>query len=238
MNLKKRINKVIRRLRYGYRASSEDYIKYLKSKGCSIGKGTHFFDPINCKIDPVRLEYIKIGEYTKITSNFTMLAHDYSYSCLIHTHGEILPPGGEYTTIGNNCFIGMNVKVLKGVTIGDNSIVGVNSVVTKDLPGNGVYAGAPAKLVMTLDEYYRRRRESFIEDARRCAEHLEKKYGRKPNIKEMGMYSILFLEKNEENWNRYFKNIPFQGCDEDEVKNSFMNTEPVFADIEDFLNNK
>ena len=51
--------------------------------------------------------------------------------------------------IGENCWIGSNVRICKGVTIGDNSIVAACSVVTKDVPPNCIVAGNPAKVVKT-----------------------------------------------------------------------------------------
>lgn len=51
--------------------------------------------------------------------------------------------------IGENCWIGENARICKGVTIGDNAIIAANSVVTKDVPANAVAAGNPAKIVKT-----------------------------------------------------------------------------------------
>lgn len=51
--------------------------------------------------------------------------------------------------IGDNCWIGTNVRICKGVTIGNNSIVAACSVVTKDVPANCIVAGNPAKVVKT-----------------------------------------------------------------------------------------
>ncbi len=51
--------------------------------------------------------------------------------------------------IGNNCWIGTQVRIQKGVTIGDNSIIAANSVVTKSIPHNCIAAGIPAKIVKT-----------------------------------------------------------------------------------------
>ncbi|CCO23235.1 UDP-3-O-(3-hydroxymyristoyl)glucosamine N-acyltransferase [Maridesulfovibrio hydrothermalis] len=48
-------------------------------------------------------------------------------------------------TVGKDCFIGVNVSVRPDVSIGDNVLVGIGSVVTKDLPGDAVYAGVPAR---------------------------------------------------------------------------------------------
>ena len=49
--------------------------------------------------------------------------------------------------IGENCWIGTNVRICKGVTIGDNSVVAACSVVTKNVPANCIVAGNPAKVV-------------------------------------------------------------------------------------------
>jgi acetyltransferase-like isoleucine patch superfamily enzyme len=57
------------------------------------------------------------------------------------------PSIGELTTIGADCFLGVNVVVLAGVTIGPGTVVGANSVVTRDLPEGVVAAGAPARLL-------------------------------------------------------------------------------------------
>lgn len=49
--------------------------------------------------------------------------------------------------IGRNVWIGANVTVLPGVTIGDNSVIAAASVVTKDVPGDTIVVGSPARAV-------------------------------------------------------------------------------------------
>lgn len=49
--------------------------------------------------------------------------------------------------IGENVWIGSNVRICKGVHIGDNAIIAACSVVTKDVPANSIAAGNPAKIV-------------------------------------------------------------------------------------------
>lgn len=51
--------------------------------------------------------------------------------------------------IGRNCWIGMGVLILPGVTIGDGAIVGAGSVVTKDLEPMSVSVGNPCKTIKT-----------------------------------------------------------------------------------------
>jgi galactoside O-acetyltransferase len=43
--------------------------------------------------------------------------------------------------------IGANSVILPGVKIGENSAIGACSLVTKDVPGNGIYAGNPLKFI-------------------------------------------------------------------------------------------
>lgn len=52
-------------------------------------------------------------------------------------------------TIGENVWIGSNVRICKGVYIGNNAIIAACSVVTKDVPANSIAAGNPAKIVKT-----------------------------------------------------------------------------------------
>lgn len=73
-------------------------------------------------------------------------------NCSLHTenHG----PAGRRSnyssaaiTIGEDAWLGAGVVVTSGVTIGRAVTVGANSVVTKDLAPDGIYAGAPARLI-------------------------------------------------------------------------------------------
>jgi acetyltransferase-like isoleucine patch superfamily enzyme len=41
--------------------------------------------------------------------------------------------------------------VTGGVTIGERTVVGANSVVTRDLPGGVIAAGAPAKVIREIE---------------------------------------------------------------------------------------
>ena len=52
--------------------------------------------------------------------------------------------------IGEGCFIGMRVVVLKGVTIGARSVIGAASVVSSDIDSDSVSVGNPCKQVRVL----------------------------------------------------------------------------------------
>ncbi|WP_319637702.1 DUF6270 domain-containing protein [Pengzhenrongella sicca] len=59
--------------------------------------------------------------------------------------------------------ISTGAKILGGVTIGAFAIVGANSVVTKDVPPGAVVAGAPARVLRTLDaETVLRSRSAYL----------------------------------------------------------------------------
>jgi acetyltransferase-like isoleucine patch superfamily enzyme len=49
--------------------------------------------------------------------------------------------------IENDCWLGANVIVLKGVHLGRGVIVGAGAVITHDLPDYAVAAGVPARLI-------------------------------------------------------------------------------------------
>lgn len=49
--------------------------------------------------------------------------------------------------IGDDCFIGAGVIILKGVHIGARTVIGAGSVVTKDIPADVIAAGNPCKVI-------------------------------------------------------------------------------------------
>ncbi len=55
------------------------------------------------------------------------------------------------TVLGDNVWLGANVVVTSGVTIGRRSIIGANSVVTEDVAPFSIAAGAPAKVLRSVE---------------------------------------------------------------------------------------
>ena len=55
------------------------------------------------------------------------------------------------TRIGDNVWCGVNVVIATGVTVGERCVIGANSVVTADLPPFSVAAGAPARVLRTIE---------------------------------------------------------------------------------------
>jgi maltose O-acetyltransferase len=52
--------------------------------------------------------------------------------------------------IGPNVFVGMSVKILKGVTIGADSVIGAGAVVASSIPAGVIAVGNPARVVREL----------------------------------------------------------------------------------------
>lgn len=55
--------------------------------------------------------------------------------------------------------------ILAGSHIESNVIIGANSVVSGRVESDSVYAGNPAKKIMTLDEYYKKRKNKQLDEA-------------------------------------------------------------------------
>lgn len=208
-------------------------VEKLRNLGAKIGNGTYFWD-LNPKIDMQRPWMIEIGKYCKITSGVLILQHDYSRSVLRRVYGDIVE-GSKKTVIGNNVFIGMNSIILMGSHIGNNVIIGAGSIVSGQIPDNVVVAGNPAKIIRTLDEHYKLRKEKYINEAKELASEYFKTYQRKPMIQEMGAFFPIFLERKEELLKKYSINTNLSGDDEEDIIQEWLLSNPKYEGFEAFL---
>jgi acetyltransferase-like isoleucine patch superfamily enzyme len=55
------------------------------------------------------------------------------------------------TRIGDNVWCGAHTVITTGVTVGERCVIGANSVVTRDLPPFSIAAGAPARVLRTIE---------------------------------------------------------------------------------------
>ena len=160
MNLKNKIKVKI----LGYKATSESYITYLRKIGVQVGEDVVLYRPLNTTIDVQNPHLLEIGNHVMMTGPVTILTHDYSWSVLKRKYGEIVG-NQKYTVLKDNIFIGWGATILAGSYIGENTIIGAGSVVSGHLEGNAVYAGNPARRILSIDEYYQKRKSKQIEEA-------------------------------------------------------------------------
>jgi hypothetical protein len=139
---------------------------------------------------------VEIGRNCVFTDNVTLLTHGYDNSVVRETFGEVFGSSGK-VVVEDNVFIGVGSIILKGVRIGKNSIIGAGSVVTHDIPQNSVAAGNPCKVIMTLKQYYEKRKALYVQEAKAYALELYRKKGKIPRRKDFLDEFPLFLDRNE-----------------------------------------
>lgn len=210
------MNKFFSKIINRERSSSDSYIRYLRKKGMSIGNNTTIYSPKNTIIDETRPWLIKIGNGVNITDGVRILTHDYSWSVIKGKYGDVLGSSGK-VTIGDNVFIGVNTTILKGVTISSNIIIGANSLVSKSLSKEGVYAGSPARYIMSLDEYRDKRKSRQFEEAYEMAVSYYECYNKWPSKDVFREFFWLF-DKHPEEYIKYDYVMKLQGNDEDSYR--------------------
>jgi maltose O-acetyltransferase len=132
--------------------NAEEY----RRKGVAIGEGTYVYP--NVVLGRDGQDPITIGKHCVLTG-CTIMAHDASTNGSLGMKWSIQMP----VVIEDDCFIGYGAIVLMGVRIGRGSIVGAGSVVTSDVPAGSVVAGNPARVVLSVDELVRRRRQLAVD---------------------------------------------------------------------------
>ena len=127
----------------------------LKAMGMHIGQGVNL--PASTWVDTPLCHLISIGDWCGFGEQCLILAHDAQMD-------EFLDAGlfGK-VTIHESCHFGSRTVILPGVEVGPRTIVGANSVVSKSLPPDTVCAGAPARLISTLEDYLARHRERMAQ---------------------------------------------------------------------------
>lgn len=149
-NLIYRESKIGKKLRLGTRSNFALWGKYQLAIGecvyirnfCRIqiedgqlviGNNTFFnnFCTVNC------LKKITIGDNCLFGEGVKIYDHNHNYR---DTDKPINKQGYNFgeVVIGDNCWIGSNVVIVKGVSIGDNVIIGANSIIFEDIPSNHI----------------------------------------------------------------------------------------------------
>lgn len=97
------------------------------------------------------VESIEIGDHVMFANHCFVGDSDHRYDDPnVPITWQGFTPRGPIL-IGSNCWFGVNCVVTGGVEIGERTVIGSNSVVTKDLPGGVIAAGAPAKVIREIE---------------------------------------------------------------------------------------
>ncbi len=218
----------------GYKATSESYLKKLRDSGAIIGENVVLFRPYNTSIDTQNPHLITIGNHVMITGPATILTHDYSWSVLKNKYGYVAG-NQKPVKIGNNVFIGWGATILAGTTIGDNTVIGANSVVHGKLEGDSVYAGNPAKRIMGIDEYYKKRVEKQLDEAYEVVREYKKRKGSYPPQELMDEYFFLFTGGDIDNLpDAFVTKLRLAGTYDESVE-LLKSNKPRFKDFGEFL---
>lgn len=228
------IKAIIRKLIRREKASEISYINYLRKIGCRIGQDFHIYSLTNIYVDTQFPWMIDIGDHVHITNGCHLLCHDYSWVVGKHLYGEVLGGVGSIK-IGNNVFIGTGSIILRNSKIGNNVIIGAGSVVSGIIPDNCVAVGAPAKKVMSISEYWERRKNMQYEEAANIVREYRQVFKSDPPKSALPAYFFLF-EPRQKELDELYKNRMTLSENYEASMNSFIQSEPVFNSYQDFLN--
>ncbi|HET7048499.1 MAG TPA: acyltransferase [Solirubrobacteraceae bacterium] len=112
-----------------------------------IGGGTF----LNIGVMVAALELVEIGDHCMFANGCFISDGSHRFD---DPHKPV--PWQGFTTkgptrIGDNVWCGAHVVITSGVTVGERSVIGANSVVTADIPPFSIAAGAPARVLRTIE---------------------------------------------------------------------------------------
>lgn len=112
-----------------------------------IGAGTF----LNIGVMVAALELVEIGDHCMFANGCFVTDGNHRFD-----DPDKPVPWQGFTTkgptrIGDNVWCGANVVITSGVTIGERAVIGANSVVTSDIPPFSIAAGAPARVLKSIE---------------------------------------------------------------------------------------
>ena len=139
--------------------------KFINLYGCEIGDATKIGAFVEIQKNASVGKRCKISSHTFICEGVSIednvfIGHSVtfindSYPRATTTNGNLQTEADwkvERTVIKQGASIGSGSTILSKITVGENAIVGAGSVVTTDVPANGIVAGNPAKLLRYAEQ--------------------------------------------------------------------------------------
>ena len=99
---------------------------------------------VDCRIYPCR-----IGRDVMMGPEVLVFDRGHEFSDPSRTIGEQGETVSMPPEIGDGAWIGARTIILPGVIVGPGAVVGAGSVVTRDITASGIYAGNPARRLLT-----------------------------------------------------------------------------------------
>jgi len=87
---------------------------------------------------------LQIGSFCSISAGTQIYTHD---TVKWAVSGGSTAYERAPVSIGNNCYIGSQTVIAKGVTIGDHVVIAACSFVNRDIPAYSVAAGTPCRVI-------------------------------------------------------------------------------------------
>ncbi len=138
-------------VQFGWKASPLFYTGYChlevsnKESWVEIGDRTEFNNNLMIKSEGAGIRIGRDGLFGAHVEIFDSDFHD-----LDPERRKSGTPQMAQVEIGDNVFVGMGVRILKGTKIGSDSVVGAGSVVTGEIPAGVIAAGNPARVIREL----------------------------------------------------------------------------------------
>lgn len=121
------------RVHIGNHCVTDGRFTVIVDENANLSIGDHVYFNENCMISCKGV--ISIGKGCKFGPNVKIFDNNHKFDKVNgvsnnHTYGNI--------EIGENCWIGSNVVILKGIKIGKNSVIGAGCVVSEDIPESSI----------------------------------------------------------------------------------------------------
>ena len=126
----------------GFGMNPGSYIAVANKGIVSIGNNVS----INRNTMIICHDSIEIGDHCSIGPNVMIYDHDHNFGANGLEKGYKTAP----VSIGNNCWIGGGVTILRGSTIGEGSVIGAGTIIKGEIPPHSLVTSAREVVIRTL----------------------------------------------------------------------------------------